>query len=250
VRIGTRGCVLFLISMLVGIASLGAAAAAAVGATEQSLAAAQTTTSPVADTLAKKPVRTAAKAKPKVAPSDKDLKPTGAANVYLFRGFMGVFSFGMDELAVKLNKKGIPAKTLSYTNWRSAFDEIVEETKRNPNGKFPIVLVGHSLGANAALVLARDLGEKGVRVNLVVTIDPTVTRPVTPTVRRYINIFQANNGLGVALDTSGLPPSRIQNYNTWEHKNLTKPDVTHFTLDKNTDVQQLMLDAIMKALRR
>ncbi len=203
----------------------------------------------LAQAPAKKPAQTAAKTpkKPKVAP---DAQPTKAASVYLFRGFMGVFSLGMDELQTKLNAQGVKTKLLPHTGWAGVVNEIVAEAKSRPKGRYPIVIVGHSLGANAALMLAYRLGEQGVPVNLVITIDPTVPRPVSPTVGRYFNIYQANNGIGVAIDPAGISPKRVENYNTWDHANLTKPDVTHFTLDKNNDIQKQMYTLIMQALKR
>jgi len=203
----------------------------------------------VAEAPAKKPAQTAAKTprKPKIT---ADAQPTKAASVYLFRGFMGVFSLGMDELQTKLNAQGVKTKLLPHTAWASVVDDIVAEAKSRPKGRYPLVIVGHSLGANAALMLAYRLGEKGIPVKLVITIDPTVSRPVSPTVGRYFNVYQANNGLGVAIDPAGVSPKRVENYNTWDHANLTKPDVTHFTLDKNNDVQKQMLAMIMQALKR
>lgn len=202
-----------------------------------------------AEAPVKKPAQTAAKT-PKKPKTAANVQPTKAASVYLFRGFMGVFSLGMDELQTKLNAKGIKTKLLPHPAWASVVNEIVEEAKSRPKGSYPIVIVGHSLGANAALMLAYRLGEQGVPVNLVFTIDPTVSRPVTPTVKRYFNIYQANNGLGVAIDPAGMSPKRVVNYNTWDHANLTNPEVTHFTLDKNVDVQKQMYDMIMQALKR
>ena len=165
---------------------------------------------------------------------------------------MGVFSLGMDQLNAKLQQKGVKTKLLGHTGWARAMEEILAEAKQSGKGKnrYPIVLVGHSLGANAALMLAYRLGEQGVPVNLVLTIDPTVSRPMSPVVRKYLNIFQENNGLGVALDGKGISPKRLENYNTWDHAKLTGPQVTHFSLDKNALVQQQMLDAILKALGR
>jgi len=209
---------------------------------------------PSAKTTKKPAQKTAAKKSAGTGAAAAAAKNSDAPNVYLFRGFMGVFSLGMDQLNAKLQQKGVKTKLLGHTGWSRAMEEILAEAKQPGRGKgknrYPIVLVGHSLGANAALMLAYRLGEQGVPVNLVLTVDPTVSRPLTPTVRRYLNIFQENNGLGVALDGKGISPKRLENYNTWDHAKLTGAEVTHFSLDKNALVQQQMLDAIMKALGR
>lgn len=249
---GARFCVLVFLSMFGAASLIGAAGAATADPAPAAMPAATSAKAAapaVADAPVKKPMSIAAKASKKKPPA-ADEKPTGAASVYLFRGFMGVFSLGMDELERKLDANGVKTKLLGHTQWAGVVKEIVAEYQRSPKGRYPIVLVGHSLGANAALMLAYKLGEQGVPVKLVLTVDPTVGRPLTPTVGRYLNIYQQNNGFGVALDVVGVSPKRVENYNIWDHANLKKEEITHFTLDKNDDIQQQMYDAIMKALRR
>lgn len=193
------------------------------------------------------PVAKLGKAKRDPAPV---LKPTGAVNVYLIRGFLGVFSLGMDKLNRQLRAEGIPTKIMGHLSWSSVVDEIVAEAARRPKGRFPLVIVGHSFGANAALMLAYKLGEKGVPVDLVVTVDPTVSRPVTSSVKRYLNIYQSGNGLGEALDAKGVNPKAVDNDNARTNAALNRPGITHFTMDENDLVQRQILTAIEKVVRR
>src|ERR1700722_10372860 len=43
------------------------------------------------------------------SPARKPLQPQGPAQVYVLRGFLNVFSLGMDDLAAKLQADGISA---------------------------------------------------------------------------------------------------------------------------------------------
>jgi pimeloyl-ACP methyl ester carboxylesterase len=110
------------------------------------------------------------------------------AHVYLFRGLADVFSQGMDTLADELNKRGIYATSHSHTDWKSIADKAAIDYKDGKEG--PIVIVGHSLGADAALEMADYLGDKGVPVALVVPFDATQSFPVPANVARAINFTQ------------------------------------------------------------
>ena len=69
------------------------------------------------------------------------------AHVYLFRGLLNIFSMGMDELADKIKASGIPATVYNHTEWEEVAGRIVADYKNGNHG--PIVLIGHSLGADA-----------------------------------------------------------------------------------------------------
>jgi hypothetical protein len=110
------------------------------------------------------------------------------AHVYLFRGLADVFSVGMDTLADELNKRGVYATSHSHTDWKPIADRAAADYKSGKEG--PIILVGHSLGADAVMEMADYLGDKGVPVALVVPFDGTQSFPASGNVGRVINFTQ------------------------------------------------------------
>ena len=110
------------------------------------------------------------------------------AHVYLFRGLADVFSVGMDTLADELNKRGVYATSHSHTDWKSIADRAAADYKSGKEG--PIILVGHSLGADAVMEMADYLGDKGIPVALVVPFDGTQSFPASGNVGRVINFTQ------------------------------------------------------------
>jgi surfactin synthase thioesterase subunit len=109
-------------------------------------------------------------------------------HVYLFRGLADVFSTGMDTLADEVNKRGVYATSHSHTDWKAIADRAAADYKAKKEG--PIILIGHSLGADAAMEMADYLGDKGVPVALVVPFDGTQSFPAPGNVARVINFTQ------------------------------------------------------------
>ena len=89
-------------------------------------------------------------------------------HVYLFRGLADVFSTGMDTLADELNKRGVYATSHNHADWQEIADRTAADYKAKKEG--PIILIGHSLGADAAMEMADYLGDKGVPVALVIRL--------------------------------------------------------------------------------
>jgi hypothetical protein len=110
------------------------------------------------------------------------------AHVYLFRGLADVFSTGMNTLADELNARGIYATAHSHTDWQSIADKAAADYKSGKEG--PIILIGHSLGADAVMEMADYLGDKGVPVALVVPFDGTQSFPAPGNVARVLNFTQ------------------------------------------------------------
>src|SRR5436309_2834242 len=70
-----------------------------------------------------------------------------AGNVYLIRGWIGIFSYGINKLGDKLNKAGIRSSIFQEDQWR----ELAQAIKaKYGDGKphEPLILVGHSFGAD------------------------------------------------------------------------------------------------------
>ena len=94
--------------------------------------------------------------------------------VYLVRGWFGVFSTGMDTVAAQLREKGIKAEAINHWTSGGALDD------------GPLVLVGHSLGANNAIEMARELKEHDIKVDLLIALVPFLQDPVPSNVVRAV----------------------------------------------------------------
>lgn len=110
------------------------------------------------------------------------------AHVYLLRGLMNIFSLGMDTLADELNKRGIYATVDNHADWQSLADSAAANYKAGKEG--PIILIGHSLGADAVMEMAAYLGRRDVPVALVVPFDGTAAYPASSNVARVLNLSQ------------------------------------------------------------
>ncbi len=193
-----------------------------------------------------KPAASKPQQKRKAKPA-KVVAPTKAASVYLMRGFLGVFSLGMDRLDASLRAKGVKTRILSHTGWPSVVSEILAEQALHPGQHAPVVIVGHSLGGNAALQAGYVLGKQGFPVDLVVTVDPTMSRPISPVVKRYLNVYMSGDAFGTKLAATG---KAVANDDIRSNPLLNKPGVNHFTMDENPLVQQQILNEVMRTLGR
>lgn len=91
-----------------------------------------------------------------------------APKIVLVRGWMDVFSTGLDDLAGRLRQNGYrDVSVISLTAVAGVEQELMLSRERGR----PIVLIGHSLGANAAVGLAQRLGERGIPIGLLVSFD-------------------------------------------------------------------------------
>jgi hypothetical protein len=113
-------------------------------------------------------------------------------NVFMLRGLMNVFSLGMDTLARKLRAKDIPVRVMNYTRWRDIAPGIVREYQ-DDQSVAPVVIIGHSLGADGAINMGNFLAENGVPVRLVVAFDGVHDgHTVSPGVEEVINYYKAD----------------------------------------------------------
>lgn len=155
--------------------------------------------------------------------------PAAAQNVghvYLLRGLANVFSLGMDDLADKLNARGITATVHEYGIWPQLADQAAAESRARGNA--PIIIVGHSLGADAAIEMAQRLTALGAAPRLVVTFDPVGVTSIGPSAGRFVNYYQSNNGYGKRLATGAGFKGRLDN------RNLdASGSIDHFNIEKS-----------------
>lgn len=168
--------------------------------------------------------------------------------VHTMRGGLGIFSIGMNQLRdAVIQEDKIPAYSTMWYNAGDVTRFIVASYYREKH-PYPIILVGHSLGANEQIKVARNLNQYGIPVALLVTVDAVSQTIVPPNVHYALNLYKP----GIVPMFSGLrlravdpTKTKIDNINV-----TTLPDmkVNHFTIDKDKVVQAMILAHIKQVL--
>jgi hypothetical protein len=156
--------------------------------------------------------------------------------VILLRGWFGVFSTGLDSVADQLKAVGIEAEVVGHLNWSNEVAEILHDRSAGRVG--PLVLVGHSQGANNAIDMARSLQAYNVTVDLLVTLSPFLQNPIPANVVKAINYYQGP-GWGQPLEADRGFHGKIVNNNL-----VDDPTISHIGMDKSAKVQAEILREI------
>jgi hypothetical protein len=164
------------------------------------------------------------------------------AQVYFLRGWFGVFSTGMDAMVEQLRSKGIKAEAIGHLAWRGIVDKIAAERAAGNRG--PVILAGHSQGANNVIEMARELEKKKVPVDLLITLAPYLQDPVPTNVVRALNYYQAG-GWGAPLSGDKGFRGKISNIDM--QGDLIS---THVNIDKNDRVQSDIVREVTALSRR
>jgi hypothetical protein len=149
--------------------------------------------------------------------------------VILLRGWFGVFSTGLDEIAEALKAKGIRAEVDSHLYWKAAVAEIVRERAEGKTDA--LVLVGHSQGANNVIDMAWLLKEHNVSVALLITLAPYRQNPVPSNVMRAVNYYQSS-GWGEPLTAEPGFQGKLSNIDV-----ESDSTVSHINIDKSAHIQ-------------
>ena len=163
------------------------------------------------------------------------------ARVLLLRGWFGVFSAGMDSLAGQLRARGVPAEAIGHLSWRAQVARIVKDKASGRIG--PVVLAGHSQGANNVIDMARLLKSQNIQVDLLITLAPFNQDAVPSNVMRAVNYYQSP-GWGAPLGAVAGFRGSLNNVNLGSDSS-----VSHITIDKSDRVQADMLRQISAVAR-
>jgi hypothetical protein len=191
------------------------------------------------------PAASAATAKEGPAPVDSanPVAQFSHGRVYILRGWLNVFSRGMDSLSVKLQSQGVPSVIANHRSWQGLADQLIETYPNDKNAE-PIIIIGHSLGAGAALVMANYVGLKGVPVRLVISFDPVGgVEPVLGTVGEVINYYKPRS--------SGQPIKGTKHFHgTLENIDLsTRANIDHLNIDKIEVLHEEVIAKVLTVLK-
>jgi pimeloyl-ACP methyl ester carboxylesterase len=165
-------------------------------------------------------------------------KASDVPPIYIMRGGLNIFSTGMDVLAKELTDKGFPAISDGFMDWRTEMAKVIAAYKAHP---YPIILVGHSYGAETALLMAYKLRDASVPIALLVFFDLTSSGKVPSNVAHVLN-FRSSSSTGIDVTvTGGFGFSGTID-------NVTRPDLNHLNVDKAEDLHEQAIQAIAKLL--
>jgi thioesterase domain-containing protein len=159
-------------------------------------------------------------------------------HIYLLRGLAGVFSTGLDILDQKLVQRGFTATVHGHLD----YEELASEAARlQKSGKGPIIIMGHSLGADAAIFMADKMKSLGAPVALVVTFGPTINLVAPSNVSQVINYYTGNTVVTKGPGFRG----RISNVNL-----NGAADINHLNVEKSSRLHASIVSKVQTIVGR
>jgi pimeloyl-ACP methyl ester carboxylesterase len=145
--------------------------------------------------------------------------------IYLLKGLADVFSSGMDFLQAKLKARGIVGEVHSHTEWDTLAQSAIAKWRSGAHG--PIIIIGHSFGADAAIQMAQRLGEAQVPVALLVAFSPSDSGSANGNVARAVTYYQSNSAWHGQVTRGASFHGVLENVDL-----AGSPDITHFNIEK------------------
>ena len=172
-------------------------------------------------------------------------------NVIIMRGPGGYFP-NIGELEVRFLDEGV-CPTVAHPDAAPALAERIMGGRNQGRLSGPIVIVGYSSGADAAITLASKLGAKGVEVEKLVLLEASDARRVPPNVHQCVNIYKSQAWdeyvpffVGYPLQVSN-ESTEIVNYNLRDYNDGRYDWEHHLSLAGNPHIQDLIVDEVMEA---
>jgi pimeloyl-ACP methyl ester carboxylesterase len=150
---------------------------------------------------------------------------------------MNIFSLGMDQLAATIAQHGIDASVHNHAEADAVVSQIAARYRAGDHAA--IILIGHSLGADAVMLMAQSLNRMEIPVALVVPFDGTGSYAAPKNVACVLNLTQRDYAYMHA--GAGF------------HGKLSNIDlrgdvgVDHFTIDKSPRLQAYALKSVLQA---
>ncbi|MEC9342676.1 MAG: hypothetical protein VYD64_02405 [Pseudomonadota bacterium] len=165
--------------------------------------------------------------------------------VYLLRGLANVFSTGLDVINEKFQRRGVNSRVDNHAVWQSWAKDIIARDRAG-QVSYPIIIMGHSLGGNATMQMARYLGDNGVKVAYAVSFDPTITGEPGPNVEVAVNYYLPNGNSGKDANVIVEGPGFT---GTLANVDVSPIDgMNHFNIEKNPELQVRVITKTMSLL--
>ena len=187
--------------------------------------------------------------------SHQSIEPRRTGEVFVFRGFMGVWSRGMDQITVRLRDDGVVTSIIGYNQWRDVADQIIAERAQDMSPE-PLALIGHSYGADNALRVAGELQRKGIMVDLMITVECVMPPAVPANVHKEVNIYKPRTldflpwWRGVPVRLADPRATSLEQIDVHASRpDIDRADLGHSDIDKDPKVLDLMEQNVLEVCR-
>jgi hypothetical protein len=176
-------------------------------------------------------------------------------SVYLIRGWGGMFSWGIDDMARELNRGGVRASVFQHDQRDALVREFIKKYQGVSDSE-PLCIVAHSAGSDDAIYIARELQKMGINVDLLIALDGVDEVVIPKNVKICYNYWMPG-AWGDSNFLRGLPyeqepgsSGKLTNINLQEEgRSLREAGASHTTLDKDLILRQVVINKIFSVWR-
>jgi len=163
--------------------------------------------------------------------------------VIILRGLGNVFSRGMDQIAKDLKSRGVEVNLQNHSRWQGLSAKLIADYRADPTDVAPVILIGHSLGGAASIVMSNWLVQNRVPVRLAVIFDAVGQIPsVNGGVQEVMNFYKPK-GYGQEIKAGSGFKGTINNVDLTD-----RTDIDHLNIDKDPVIQKEVVAAVMAIL--
>ena len=179
-------------------------------------------------------------------------------HVYCILGWLGIWSRGMDAIAQRVDSElGVQATSLGNSEWKKLASFVMTEHEAG-RWSGPLILVGHSIGSDDQIRVAKRLNAGNVLVDLLILIDPDDPPKIPPNVRHCVDIFKSHPGVdyvpvfrGVKVRAADPKRTVIEDIDLRTAQvGFDTRAIDHFNIAEIERVQDMVLAEIAKACPR
>lgn len=179
-------------------------------------------------------------------------------HLYAMRGFLGIFSTGMDTLCRTLNTHHLLLSAAVADEAAHSYRKRLLKAYKAGDLTGPLILVGHSYGADDQIRTARYLGRHKIEVTLLLLLDPVTPPAIPANVQRCVDIYKSHPLTDWLPFLRGVPAhaadpelTRLTNINLRYAKvGFNTGPVNHMNISAVPGVQKMMLHYIKRSLQR
>jgi hypothetical protein len=181
--------------------------------------------------------------------SSEPIGSTTRPNVIVLRGPAGYFP-NLADFENRLIDEGT-CPTVAYPQAEGTIAERIIGGRNQGRLKGPIVIVGYSAGANAAVSLSERLGTRGIDVDKLVLVEASDSKRVPQNVHACLNIYKSEPWGEQLRVLAGHPleaqssATELFNYDIREYNDGRFDWENHLTLVANPHVQDLMIEEVL-----